>query len=96
MNSMFVVTSLRDWNRIQCDYLAGDAYTYNFYFCDETPNQKWINMVMSPILARLPQMFENLKDQRHQKNRQHVWVSKAVSGDIIAPNKVLTWSGMSS
>ena len=60
---------------IQADYIADDGFTYEFYFCNEPVNQKWIDKGMLPMHARLIHMFGKLMDAGHQYNMDNLFNS---------------------
>ena len=50
---------------IQTDCMADYGYTYDFYFRNKSVYQKWLDMGMYKMHARLLCMFSNLKTQGH-------------------------------
>ena len=60
---------------IQRDCIADDGFTYDFYFCNEPVDQKWIDMEMHPKHARLLHMFGNLGEKDHQCFMDSLFVS---------------------
>ena len=50
---------------IQTDCMEDDGYTYDFYFRNKSVYQKWLDMGMCAMHARLLCMFSNLKTQGH-------------------------------
>ena len=59
MHSYFVVANLRDWDGIQCDYISNNASTPSFK--NEALDQKWIDMGIRTMHAKLFCMLGNLK-----------------------------------
>ena len=60
---------------IQCDAIADDGYTWDFYFRNEPVPEKWTNAGFCPMHARLLHMFENLHDTGHQCKMDNLFVS---------------------
>lgn len=50
---------------LQCDCIADDGVTHDFYFCNEPVPMKWIQKGMCPMHCHLLHMFENFEDVGH-------------------------------
>ena len=48
---------------IQTDCMVDDGYKYDFYFRNKPVDQKWLDMGMCAMHARLLHMFNNMKTQ---------------------------------
>ena len=60
---------------IQADCMADDGYTFDFYFRNEPVDQKWLDLGMSPMHARLLHMFGNLTDIGHEPSMDNLFHS---------------------
>ena len=45
---------------IQPDCVADDSFTYNFYFCNEPWDKKWLDKGMLPMHAQILHMYSSL------------------------------------
>ena len=55
--------------------MAEYGYTYDFYFSNEPVDQKWLDMGMCAMHARLLHMFSNMKTQGHWCNMDNPFSS---------------------
>ena len=60
---------------IQADCLADDGYTLDFYFRNKPVDNKWTQMGLSPLHARLMHMFSRMDDQGHEVNMDNLYNS---------------------
>ena len=60
---------------IQCDAIADDGYTYDFYFRSEPVDKKWLSMGLSCTHARLMHMYSKLKDVGHENKMDNLFNS---------------------
>ena len=60
---------------LQCDCIADDGFTYDFYFRNEPVPQKWLDKGFCPMHARLLHMFANFKDVGHLIKMDNLFVA---------------------
>ena len=60
---------------LQCDCLADDGYTFDFYFRNEPVEDHWREKGLSPLHSRLMHMFSRLKDDGHECNMDNLYNS---------------------
>ena len=60
---------------IQADCLSDDGYTFAFYFRNETVDQKWLDMGLAPLHARMMHMFSQLEDDGREVNMDNLYNS---------------------
>ena len=76
---------------IQTDVIANYGYTWDFYFCNEPVDMKWINIGMTPMHAPILHMFSGLQDTGHTCNMDNLFNSVNLVCEAFAlPAKVKT------
>ena len=66
---------------IQVDDIADDGFTYSFYWRNEPPPKKWIDMGFCPLHARCLHMFENMEDIGHRCKMDNLYNSVKYAGE---------------
>jgi hypothetical protein len=84
------ITYKSEGDGFQCDAICDQGYTYNFYFRNAPPPEKYIKSGWSPLHARMLYMMEQLENKYHCMWMDNLYLSaKFVKGCYNHPNKIL-------
>ena len=60
---------------LQAEFLANDGYIFDFYFCNESVDEVWLEKELSLLHCRPIHMFSQLKDNGHKCNMDNLYDS---------------------
>ena len=84
------VTFKQAGDGFMCDAICSDGYTYCFYFRNMPAPQKYLDLCVSALHARVLSMFDKLKDKHHQCGMDNLYNSAWFCGEAYRhPKKVL-------
>jgi hypothetical protein len=83
------ITYKNEGDGFQCDAVCDSGYTYTFFFRNQPPPKKYIDMGLSPLHSRVMAMFDQLKDAYHNCWFDNLYLSaRFAHAAFIHPKKV--------
>jgi hypothetical protein len=74
----------------QCDAICSKGYTYTFYFRNQSPPKKYLDMGLSDTHSRVMSMIEQLPHKNYTLTMDNLYTSaKLAKAAFLAPQKVM-------